>query len=205
MTTIRLDSDRDGLPGFPAEFTVLGRDDLGDVLASDGNGKVWLFPHGHGDWHEHSVAFASRAQLDAYVAFQHWFATDDTAADLPTLQAKQQALRAFRKSQAQAPYTRDAVDGALGSLRDEIADRRWHASAKGKQLAARQELGLRCEQALRDAGAPGTWLVRAHASNGRALVAMGNFTAPWTEAEVRAVLQPLLGERFELVCSERPC
>jgi hypothetical protein len=204
VTTIRLDSDTADLDGFPPEFTVLGRDDLGDVLASDAKSKVWWFPHGHGNWNERSVAFASRAQLDAYLKFQHWLATDDAAADLPTLQAKRQALRAFRKSQPRAPYTKDAIDGALESLRDEIADRRWHATAKGKQLAARQELGLRCEHALRDADAPGTWLVRAHASNPRALVAMGNFTAPWTEAKVRALLQPLLGERFELVCSPRP-
>ena len=203
MTTIRLDESTAGLAGFPAGFTVLGSDDLGDVLASDGKGKVWRFPHGNGDWNTRSVAFASRGQLDAYVAFQHWFATEDAAADLATLQAKQQALRAFRTSQPRAPYTKDAVEGALESLRDEIADRRFQASAKGNSIAARQELGSRCEQALRDAGAGGAWMVRAHVSNRRALVVMGDFAAPWTEAQVRALLQPLLGKHLELVCVPR--
>jgi hypothetical protein len=55
-------------------------------------------------------------------------------------------------------------------------------------------------QLLRDAGALGTWMVRAHVSNRRALRVMVDFAPPWTEARVRELLQPLFGDRLELVC-----
>jgi hypothetical protein len=203
MAQITLDGDRRGLDGFPAGFTVLGRDDLGDVLAADAKGVVWSFPHGGGDWTSRIRAFASTALLHEHVAFQRHFAPP--AADEPTdaLKARKQALEAWRKGRRSAPYSLDASKAAIETLREELADRRFHASKRGRGLAACQELGQRCEQALRAAGALGEWIARAAAADGSALGVMGDFAPPWTEARVRALLAPLVGPR-ELRLLPRP-
>ena len=154
MSQITLDDGRDGLAGFPADFTVVGRDDLGDVLAADAQGVVWQFPHGNDDWTSRLRAFATTALLREHVAFQCHFAPP--AADEPTdaLKARKQAIEAWRKGRRGAPYSLDASKAALEELREELADRRFHASKRGRGLAACRELGLRCEEALRAAGKP---------------------------------------------------
>ncbi len=203
MSQITLDDGRDGLAGFPDGFTVVGRDDLGDVLAADAKGVVWQFPHGNGDWTSRLRAFATTALLHEHVAFQGHFAPP--AADEPTdaLKARKQALEAWRKGRRGAPYSLDASKAALEALREELADRRFHASKRGRGLAACRELGVRCEQALRAAGAVGDWFARPAEGDGSALGVMGDFAPPWTEARVRELLAPLVGAR-ELRLRERP-
>jgi hypothetical protein len=60
------------------------------------------------------------------------------------------------------------------------------------------------EQALREGGAPGRWMIRPHHEEPRALVAIGRFIAPWTEQKVRDLLEPILGKKDELLCREAP-
>jgi hypothetical protein len=203
MSQITLDDGRDGLAGFPAGFTVVGRDDLGDVLAADAQGVVWQFPHGGGDWTSLLRAFATTALLHEHVAFQRHFAPPAADESTDTMQVRKQAIEAWRKGRRGAPYSLDASKAALEALREELADRRFHASKRGRGLAACQELGLRCEQALRAAGAVGEWFARAAEGDGSALGVMGDFTPPWTEARVRELLAPLVGAR-ELRLRQRP-
>lgn len=203
MGRITLDPRRDGLAGFPSGFEVVGRDDLGDVLAVDGEGVVWNIAHGAGDWHDRSKAFDSVQLLHEHIACQHHFEVPPADLDLPALLARKQAIEAFLKGRRGAPYSRDAGKAALEDLREAIADRRFWSSKRGRGLAACQELGHRCEQVLRDAGATGEWTCRAMAGDGSVLGVMGDFTPPWTEARVRELLAPLVGAH-ELRLLPRP-
>ena len=202
MAIITLDRSRDGLAGFPDGYEPIARDDLGDTLAVDGKGKVWQFQHGAGDWNEKSPAFASVTQLREYVAFQRELDIPEDA-DLQALLERKKRIEAFVKTQRGAPYAKLAASQALETLSEEIADRRFSESKRGTRLAERQALGQRCEQALRDAGAPGRWMIRPHVDEPRALVAIGRFTAPWTEHEVKALLAPIL-EQHQLLCRQAP-
>lgn len=195
MGRITMDARRDGLDGFPSEFEVVGRDDLGDVLAIDGKGKVWTFAHDAGDWHDRSKAFDSVQLLHEHIACQRHFEVPPADLDLPALLARKQAIEAFLKGRRGAPYSREAGKTALADLREEIADRRFSSSKRGRGLAACQEAGMRCDQLLRDAGAPGEWMCRAVSGDGSVLGVMGDFTPPWTEARVRELLAPLVGAR----------
>src|SRR5262245_66690903 len=73
MAIITPDQSRDELAGFPDGYEPMARDDLGDILAVDGKGKVWQFPHGAGAWNQKSPAFSSVDQLREYVGFQREF------------------------------------------------------------------------------------------------------------------------------------
>lgn len=203
MTFITLTDDRGGLSGFPVGFTPVGRDDLGDVLASDLEGRVWVFPHGAGDWTRKTPAFASVQDLARFVAFQAKLEIP-TSASLDALRSLKAEVEAFVKGLRQAPYAREAARECLASLREEIADKRFAGSRRGKSLAARQELGQRCDEALRAAGAPGQWIVRPHSERSQALVVMGPVSAEWNEQRLRAVLQPLLHDEHELLFFARP-
>lgn len=197
MSRITLDSEPTGLAGFPAGFAPIGRDDGGDPLAVDEDGRVWSFVHGAGDWASRTPAFASRRELERYVAFQHELDVP-LDADLESLRAQKQRVEAFAKTMRTSPFARDALRAALTDLREAIADRRFQASARGRSLHTRQELGQRCEQALREAGASGQWMVRA-GTDPRAIVVMGPLAGAFDESRVRALLQPLVGG-FELRC-----
>jgi hypothetical protein len=203
MAIITLDESRDGLAGFPDGYEPIARDDLGDTLAVDGKGKVWQFQHGTGDWSQKSPAFSSVAQLREYVEFQRELEGPD-GEDLDALLDRKKRIEAFVKNQRGAPYTKLAASQALETLREEIEDRRFWKSRRGTGIAERQTLGQRCEQALREGGAPGRWMIRPHVEQPRALVAIGRFTAPWTEAKVQELLAPILGKKFELQCREVP-
>lgn len=203
MTTITLDEDRDGYDGFPPGFRIVGRDDTGDALAVDAHGKVWSFAHGAGNWDSRQVAFHSLAQLHDYVAFQANLALPEPEESADALRARKARVEAFAKANRGVPFLRDTLAQTLHGLREEIAHRRFWNSRRGRNLTERQNLGKRCEEALRAAGVPGEWMIRAHADRDRALVAMGTYAAPWTEARVEELLRPLLG-KFELVCRERP-
>ncbi len=204
MSSLVLDDRRDGLAGFPDDFRPVARDGQGDVLAVDARGKVWLFEHGRGAWSDPTPAFASLEQLHEFHAIQ---AELEAAEDEPldALVARERRLRDFARKLRGAPFAKLALSTALDTLRECIKDRRFWSSPRGAGLAARhQELGRRCEQALRDAGAPGDWLVRAHADDPRALVVVGPFTEPWTSARITETLQPLLAGRLHLLCRPFP-
>lgn len=203
MGRITLDPRRDGLAGFPSGFEVVGRDDLGDVLAVDGEGVVWAFAHGAGGWDDRSKAFDSARLLYEHIACQRHFEVPPADLDLAALLARKQAIEAFVKGRRGAPYSRDAGKAALADLREAIAERRFRSSKRGRGLAACQELGQRCERLLRDAGAPGEWTCRAMAGDGSVLGVMGTFEAPWTEARILALLAPHAGRRA-LRCVPKP-
>jgi hypothetical protein len=195
VSRITLDGSRDGLASFPPELTVVGRDDLGDVLAADAAGEVWAYEHGTGDWSRRSLAFATIALLHEHVAFQHHFELPPADADVRALVARERAIQQFAAGRKGAPYSRRAAHGALESLAPAIADQRFWSSKTGRGLAECQALGQRCEQALRDAGAPGQWIARAAAPDGSVLGVVGDYEPPWTEQRVAVLLEPLLGER----------
>jgi hypothetical protein len=203
MSFLVLDDRRDGLAGFPDDFRPVARDGQGDVLAVDGRGKVWLFEHGRGAWGDPTSAFASLEQLHEFHAIQ---AELEAAVDEPleALVAREVRLREFARKLRGAPFAKLALSTALEELRERIKDLRFWTSPRGAGLAARQQLGQRCEQALRDAGAPGDWLVRAHADDPRALVVVGPFIEPWSAARVTETLQPLLAGRLHLICRPLP-
>ena len=203
MGRITLDSGREDLGAFPASFEVVARDDLGDVLAVDAKGKVWNFAHGAGDWERRTLAFATVALLHEHIAFQDRFALPPYDADLAALHERKNAIEAFLEDRSAAPYSEEDADAALEQLRSEIADRRFWSSRRGKGLAECQELGQRCEQALRAAGAPGQWISRAQVGDGRVLGVVGDFAPPWTEQRVTELLTPLIG-KHKLVCKKRP-
>jgi hypothetical protein len=194
MGRITLDDSHDGLGAFPAEYRVVGRDDAGDVIAVDAKGKVWCFAHGTGDWATAgSLAFANEALLQEHVAFQDHFDPPPHDADLAALRARRAAIQQFMKGRKGTPYSRSAASSALETLREAIEDERFAGSKQGKGLAATQAIGLQCDQALRDAGAPGAWLCRALASDAKALGVQGTFAPPWTTERVAALLRPLVG------------
>jgi hypothetical protein len=193
MGRITLDDGRDGLGAFPDQYRVVGRDDLGDVLAVDAQGKVWCFAHGSGDWQQKTAAFDTVARMHEHIAFQQHFESPDRDEDLDALRARKAAIEQFMKGRRDAPYSRRDADGALDDLRTGIEDRRFWASKKGQSLTARQALGARCDQALRDAGAPGVWTCRALADDAKALGVQGTFDPVWTQERVTALLQPLVG------------
>ncbi len=195
MSQLRLDDSRDGLRSFPTEFTVVARDDMGDVLAVDAHGAVRCFAHGTGDWKSHTLAFADVAMLHEHLAFQEHFEPPPHDADLAMLRARKSAIQQFMKGRRRAPYSRLAADGALEDLRDAIADKRWRSSKKGQGLLACQAIGLECDKALRDAGAGEDWMCRAAAEDGSVLGVQGNFVAPWTIDRVTELLTPLVGKR----------
>lgn len=164
------------------------------MFAVDGVGTVHCFAHGSGDWAAaRSLAFGSLERLLEHVAFQEQFEPPPHDADLAALQARKAAIEQFMKGRRDAPYSRCVADEALADLREAIAERRFAASKKGSTLAATQALGQRCEQALREAGAPGDWLCRAAGPDGRALAVMGNFKEPWTTERVAELLRPIVG------------
>ena len=139
MGRITLHASRDGLGAFPEELQVVGRDDLGDVLAVDAMGQVWCFAHGTGDWRTAaSLAFATRTRMHEHLAFQEHFAAPAPEEDLASLRRRKEAIEQFRKGRKDAPYSRRAADSALEDLRSQIADRRFWASKQGQSLSARQ-------------------------------------------------------------------
>jgi hypothetical protein len=188
VSKIVLTRSREGLDGFPAGYDVIARDGLGDVLALGSEGKVWSFHHGEGSWRP-SLAFASRTQLEAYLAFQVRFEWPCDA-DLATLLTRKAELAAFAKTMRGAPYARAALESVKADLAEDLADRRHATSKRGQSLAARQAFGQECEQALRAAGVNRRILVRAHANDPRAVVVLGDFTSPWTEARLRELVEP---------------
>ena len=200
MTILTLDASRDGLGDFPAGFEPLARDDLGDVLAVDGAGLVWCFAHGMGAWDSRTKAFGSVAAMHEYLAAQADCGLVDDDASLESLQARKLRVEAMKKNLRGSPYARDAVTQVLADLREAIADRRFRQTKRGQSLAARQAIAGRCEQALREAGVPGEWMVRAQGPDTNLIGVRGPFAAPWDEARVLEVLQPLLEARFELRC-----
>ena len=194
MGRITLHASRDGLGAFPEELQVVGRDDLGDVLAVDAMGQVWCFAHGTGDWRTAaSLAFATRTRMHEHLAFQEHFAAPAPEEDLASLRRRKEAIEQFRKGRKDAPYSRRAADSALEDLRSQIADRRFWASKQGQSLSARQAIGRRCEEALRAAGAPGEWTCRAIPTDAETLGVQGAFEPPWTTERVAGLLQPLIG------------
>jgi len=203
MTTIALDKSRDGLAGFPDGFEPIARDDLGDVFGVDERGAVWLFEHGGRDWGQKSPAFASTAQVEAHIAFQAEFDIPD-GEDLAALKDRKKRLQAFAKSQSGAPYSKRVVKQVLEDLTQAIKDRRFWESKAGTSLAARQALGQRCERVLRENGVPGNWMIRPHSTEKRALVVVGRFAKPWTQAEIEDLLRPILGDSLRLHCHEAP-
>lgn len=202
MTILTIGKSRKGLRGFPEGYEPIARDDSGDPLAIDGKGKVWLFQHGTGDWKQKSLAFSSKGQLREYIAFQREFEIPD-GEPLDALLARRKRIEAFVR-RVGAPYVKRTARQVLAELREEIEDRRFWKSGRGASIAERQRLGQRCEQALRDGGAPGRWMIRAHNDQPGALVAIGRFVAPWTEAKVKDLLEPILGTKYRLQCREAP-
>lgn len=200
MVTLTLEVRRDGLGDFPPGFEPVARDDLGDVLAMDGAGVVWCFAHGAGTWSSRTRAFDSMAAMHDYLAEQADFGLVLPEESLTSLQARKLRVDEVRRRLRGSPYVRDAARQVLDDLREAIADRRFRQSKRGQSLAARQELGLRCEQALRDAGVPGAWMVRAQGQDGNLIGVRGPFAAPWDERRVLELLAPLLEGRFELRC-----
>lgn len=200
MAWLTLDSGRAGLGDFPEGFAPVARDDLGDVLAVDAAGVVWCFAHGVGSWASRDKAFASLAAMQEYMATQADCGLVDADESLEALQARKLRVAAMKKSLRSSPYARDAAAQVLADLREAIADRRFWQSKRGQNLASRQALALRCEQVLREAGVPGEWMVRAQGPDTNLIGVRGPFVAPWSEARVLELLQPLLDARFELRC-----
>lgn len=198
MTRITLTNDRTGLEGFPSDFTPIGHDDLGDVLAVDGKGKVFSFMHGNGDWSERLPAFASMEQIERYVAFQDQLEVEGDAG-LDELKQRKLEIEAFGKEMRGSSYAREEVKAALDDVKERIADLRFASSKFGRELAHRKHVGQLCEAALREAGAPGQWMVRPHVDKDRAICVLGVFAAPWDEARVVALLQPIAG-KLEVLC-----
>lgn len=198
MVMLTLDASRDGLGDFPAGFEPVARDDLGDVLAVDGHGVVWCFAHDMDAWESRTKAFVSVAAMHEYLAGQADCGLVDAEASLEDLQARKVRVEALKKSLRNSPYARDAANQVLADLREEIADRRFWQSKRGQSLAARQAIAMRCEQALREAGVPGDWMIRAQGPDTNLIGVRGPFAAPWSEARVLELLQPLVESRFEL-------
>lgn len=187
---------------FPEGYQPIARDDSGNPLAIDGQGKVWLFQHGAGDWGQKTLAFASESRLREYIAFQREFEIPD-GEPLDALLDRRKRIEAFVK-RVGAPHVKLTARQVLAELREEIEDRRFWKSGRGASIAERQRLGQRCEEALCAGGAPGRWMVRAHHEEPGALVVIGRFAAPWTEAKVRGLLEPILGTKYRLQCREAP-
>jgi len=177
----------------------VGRDEVGDVVAVDEVGVVWCFAHGAGDWKGKVKAFADEGQLQQFVAFQHELEPPKDDESLDELRARRKRIEAWMRGRRGAPFARDAVRAAIDDLKERIEDLRFSSSKRGRSIAARQELGQRCEAALAEAGANGRWMVRAHAENPRALIVVGPFAEPWTHAAVIELLQPLV-DGCELIC-----
>jgi hypothetical protein len=155
-----------------------------------------------GDWSSKTKAFASMDAMQRYVAFQPQLEIPHDL-ELESLQRRKLELEAFAKEMVGSNYARQELREAIAELRDQIADLRFASSKQGRSIAERQELGRRCEQALRDAGAAGEWMVRPHVDRPMAVVVVGAFAAPWDESRVVAVLRPVAG-KYELVCCRRP-
>jgi len=202
VTYVTLTDDRSGLDGFPAAFTPVGRDDLGDTMAVDAKGVVFCFAHGMGDWSSKTKAFASMDAMQRYVAFQSKLDIPHDL-DLESLKGRKLELEAFAKEMTGSNYARQEIREAISEVRDRIADLRFASSKKGRSIAERHAVGKRCEQALRDAGAPGEWMVRPHVDRAMAVLVVGTFAAPWDEERVVEVLRPVAG-KYELVCFRRP-
>jgi hypothetical protein len=205
MGRITLDESRDGLDGFPQEYRVVGRDDSGDVLAVDAKGKVRCFAHGAGHWAAHTPAFATEARMREHIAFQDAFDAPPDAADLAALRTRKAAIRQFLKGRRDAPYSRRDADLALEELRVAIELARFSASKQGQTQAATQAIGLQCDQALRAAGAPGTWFCRALVDDPATLGIAGPFTPPWTTERIAELLRPIVGaRRMKFLASPQP-
>ena len=201
MPRITLDENTAGYAGFPTGFRIVARDDTGDPLAVDAKGNVWSFPHGSGTWDERSEAFESLEALHAYVAFQHNCDPATPEESLEALQTRKKLVQEFAKQHRKSRFVSTILPEIVAELRDEIADRKFWTTKQGRGLRARLQIGRQCEEALRAAGVPGQWMVRPHVDRDDAVMAVGHFAAPWTEAKVRALLQPLVG-KYEIVCRE---
>jgi hypothetical protein len=202
MTFLTLTNDRTGLDGFPAGFTLVAHDDLGDPLAVDGKGVVHVFAHGHGDWSHKFQAFASVEAMHRYVAFQSRLEIPHDM-DLEALKQRKLELEAFSKEMKGSNYARQQISESVSEVRDRIADLRFAASKRGRSIAERHAVGTLCEQALRDAGAPEGWMVRPHLDKPKAVLVVGTFAPPWDEARVVEVLRSVAGS-YELVCFKKP-
>jgi len=203
MTFVTLDSSREGLAGFSEGHEVIARDDLGDVLAVDAEGRVWLFDHDAGDWSASTPAFSSVEQLHAFIAFQQQFEIPDDEG-VAALRARKRHIETFLASMVAAPYAESSIALVLDELREAIDERRFWKSKAGKSIADRQACAVRCERALSDAGAPGKWMIRPHVDEPRKLVVIGRFTPTWDEARVGEVLAPVLDAGLGIVCRQAP-
>ena len=67
MRRITLNGSSAGYTGFPSGFRILGHDDLGDPIAVDDHGVVWVFAHGTGDREHKTKAFESEQLLHEHV------------------------------------------------------------------------------------------------------------------------------------------
>lgn len=199
MSKIRLTKSRRGLAGFPAGYRVVGRDDLGDILAADDGGIVWCFAHGTGHWEDKAKAFADEDQLAEFVAFQHELAAPDDDETIDELRARRKRVEAFVRGRRGAPYAREAARAAIEDIKERVGDLRFASSSRGRSIADRQALGQLCEARLREADAGEDWMVRAHAERKDALIVLGPFDDRWTHDAVRTLLQPLVGP-LELLC-----
>ena len=203
MTFITLDRDTSGWQNLPGDLTVLGRDDLGDLLAMDARGTVWSIPHDLGPSPQRSKAFRSLEALEMYVAVQADLEVPH-GEQLDALDLRLARLENFRRSMGGSPYAQEALRTTIAEVREQIAERRFERSRRGRSLAERQALGKLCEAALRDAGAPGEWIVGALHNRPRDLMVQGPLDLDWSEDRVRKILEPLIGPAFRLVFFATP-
>lgn len=202
MTYVTQTNDRSGLDDFPSAFTPVGHDDLGDTMAVDAKGVVFCFAHGMGDWSTKTKAFASMYAMQRYVAFQSKLDLPHDL-DLEALKQRKLELEAFAKEMTGSSYAREEIRETISEVRERIADLRFASSKQGRSIAERHAVGRLCEQALRDAGVPGEWMVRPHVDKPKAVLVVGTFAAPWDEQRVVEVLRPVAG-KYEVVCFKRP-
>ena len=204
MTRLTLDDSREGLADFPDSFQPVARDDGGVVLAVDTAGVLWCFAHGMGSWSSRTRAFDSSASMHDYIANQADLDLIEPEETIEALQARKARVAALKQRLRSSPYARDATRQLLEELREAIADRRFWQSKRGKSLAARQAIGVRCKQALHEACVPGEWIVGAQGPDSNLIGVYGPFVEPWTEARVLELLAPLVDGPFELRCFATP-
>lgn len=171
----------------PADHEILGFNDLGDPLAVAPDGRVIEFAH---DLGSKSVAFRTREQFEAFVAFQHELTVPE-GADLTTLRAKKERLAEFAKAMTGCPFAKQEIAATKSDLADAIRDLRFAESPQGKSLAKRKAFGAQCEAALRAAGYDREIMVRPDSDNEKGAIVWGDLSPPWTEARVRELLEPL--------------
>jgi hypothetical protein len=197
---IRPNADVAGLGGFPADYRVLGTDDLGDVLAVDGKGKVWCFAHGTGDWSSRTSAFADEAQFRAFVEFQHELEPPRDEETIDELRDRLARIKEFLRGRRGVPYARSVCE-----LRRRAAEGRDRGPAV---LGIGARAGPRAAPGDRTALRPGSaqrWGRRRMDGARRsrtakdALGVAGPFAEPWTQDAVVELLRPIAAG-YELVC-----